>query len=356
MGLLAKIPEPLRNAAKSLAPDSWVEGARRAVLRRYDPSIVVAREGAVKRWFSRHVLRLYYLPSMVSRESAAVRWFATRVLARRPRLYHFEIHLTDHCNLNCKGCGHFSNLCPPTFLGLDEFESDMAAVAERLDVEQVFLLGGEPLLHPQIADFVRVARRRLPRTRIYLMTNGTLVTKMDQEFWKALADTNTVLLCDLYPIDLPVDEINALGAASGVSIEWTGYRTEFFRLPIDTAGLQDPANSFLRCEGLCNCPMVRRGRIYPCAYAAYADVLSEHFGLEGLAVSDTDSVSLHDDRDPRDIVDFLLKPIPWCRHCDYDSFTMYEWGRSRRQLDEWVTQPSPVPRQAGDAAAPRARS
>ena len=341
MGILAKIPEPVREIAKSLAPDSWVEGARRAVLRRYDPSIIVARESAAKRWFSRHVLRLYYLPSMVSRESAAKRWFSTRILGKRLRLYHFEIHVTDHCNLNCKGCGHFSNLCPPTFLGLDEFESDVTAVAERLDVDDVWLLGGEPLLHPQIDEFVRIARRCFPKTRISVQTNSTLVTRMGQEFWSALAETNTVLLCDLYPIGLPVDEINALGAKNGVTVEWTGYRSEFFKLPIDIEGRQDPANSFLRCDGLCNCPVVRHGTIYPCPFAAYADVFAAHFGIAGLDVTDADSMSARDDRDPREIMDFLLKPIPWCRHCDFDSFEMYPWGRSRRQLDEWITTPPP---------------
>ena len=349
MGILAKIPEPVRRTAKSLAPDSWVEGARRAVMRRYDPSIIVARESAAKRWFSRHVLRLYYLPSMVSRESAAKRWLSTRVLGKRPRLYHFEIHITDHCNLNCKGCGHFSNLCPPTFLELDEFESDMAAVAERLDVDDIWLLGGEPLLHPRIAEFVRAARRILPDSRISVQTNATLVTRMGEEFWCALAETNTVLLCDLYPIGLPVDEIDALGEKNGVVVEWTGYRDQFFKIPIDVEGHQDPADSFIRCDGLCNCPVVRHGRIYPCPFAAYADVFAEHFDIAGLEVTDADSMSVHDDRDPREILGFLLKPIPWCRHCDFDSFEMYPWGRSHRQLDEWIAMPPSEPAAEMDA-------
>jgi len=340
MRILAKIPKPVRETAKSLAPDSWVEGARRAVLRRYDPSIIVTRESAARRWFSRYVLRLYYLPSMVSRESALRRWVSTRVLRKRPRLYHFEIHVTDHCNLNCKGCGHFSNLCPPTFIGLDEFESDMSAVAEGLDVDDVWLLGGEPLLHPRIGELVRVARWFFPESRISVQTNSTLVTGMGDEFWDALAETGTVLLCDLYPIGLPVDEINSLGAKHGVTVEWTGYRSEFFKLPIDIEGRQDAANSFLRCEGLCNCPVVRRGRIYPCPFAAYADVFAGYFGLDGLDVTDADSMSVSDDRDPREIMDFLLRPIPWCRHCDFDSFEMYPWGRSSRSIDEWVTAPS----------------
>jgi len=337
MSVLSKIPEPVRETAKSLAPDSWVEAARRAVLRRYDPSIVVARESVAKRWFKRHILRLYYLPSLVSRESALKRWFSTRVLGRRPRLYHFEIHITDHCNLNCKGCGHFSNLCSPTFLDLDEFESDMAAVAERLDVDDIWLLGGEPLLHPRIHEFVRVARRCFPDAKNSVMTNGKLILQMGPEFWTSMAETNTVLLCDLYPIGLPVEEINALCAANGVVAEWTDPRGEFYKVPIDLTGGQDPANSFLRCDGLNNCPMLRHGRLYPCAYAAYADVFAQHFGIVGLDPTSADSISVHDERDPREFMDFLLKPIPWCRHCDFDAFEKYPWERSRRQIDEWVS-------------------
>jgi ABC-2 type transport system ATP-binding protein len=341
MSVLSKIPEPVRETAKSLAPDAWVVAARRAVLRRYDPSIVVARESVAKRWFKRRILRLYYLPSLVSRESALKRWFSTRVLGQRPRLYHFEIHITDHCNLNCKGCGHFSNLCPPTFLDLEEFESDMAAVAQRLDVDDIWLLGGEPLLHPDLAKFVRAARVHFPDSVIKVMTNGTLVMKMGEEFWDSLAETRTVLLCDLYPVGLPVDEINARGAEHGVSIEWTEPRGEFFKIPIDIEGHQDPEDSFRRCGGLCNCPVLRHGRLYPCPFAAYADVFAEYFGIAGLDVTDADSMSVHDDRDPREIMDFMLKPIPWCRHCDFDSFEMFPWGRSRRQLDEWINVPEP---------------
>ena len=56
-------------------------------------------------------------------------------------------------------------------------------------------------------------------------------------------------------------------------------------------------------------------------------------------------MSVHDDRDPREIMEFLLKPIPWCQHCNFDSFAMYPWGRSRREIDEWIDLPAsnPVP-------------
>ena len=86
--------------------------------------------------------------------------------------------------------------------------------------------------------------------------------------------------------------------------------------------------------------MVRHGRIYPCAYAAYAGVLGERFGIAGLQAGEADSISFHGEASGREIMDFLLRPVPWCQHCDYDAFTMYPWERSHRELDEWVTRPT----------------
>lgn len=282
--------------------------------------------------------RFYRSISMVSRERPFVVWFRRVVLRRKPVLYHFEVHITDHCNLNCKGCAHFSNLCPPTFADLGEFERDMRSMAAHFSaVRQIYLLGGEPLLHPRVAEFVRVARSAFPDTRIYLMTNGLLVTRMGVEFWEALRDTHTVLLCDSYPINLPVEEINRLGRERGVEVEWTEQREEFFKIPIDPAGGHDAAESFGSCQGFNNCPIIRNGRIYPCAYAAFADVFKERFGLDGLEVSGADSISIGADSDGDSIMRFLLEPIPWCANCDMGSREFYTWGRSSRSVDEWTT-------------------
>jgi len=236
---------------------------------------------------------------------------------------------------NCKGCGHYSNLCKPFFLDLATFERDMAAITVRLRVEQVYLLGGEPLLHPELPAFIRAARAHLPHTRLYVVTNGVLVTKQGEEFWRALAETGTILLCDSYPIGLPVEEIDALGAKYGVKVEWTDPRAEFFKVPLDLEGTQDPADSFKRCSGINNCPLVKDGRIYPCAVIPYADAFKDRFDVESLHVSEADSISILD-REGTEILDFLLKPVPYCRYCDWDAFELYPWGRTERRIEEWT--------------------
>ena len=64
----------------------------------------------------------------------------------------FEIHLCDHCNLNCKGCGHFSPLAQKRFLDPAVFERDCRQLSKLSNrkIELIDLMGGEPLLHPHI--------------------------------------------------------------------------------------------------------------------------------------------------------------------------------------------------------------
>lgn len=314
MSMLDKRPAWARTLIRTLLPRRLAERVRKSVRGRFYRSV-----------------------SMVSREHSLVVWFRRAVLRRKPVLYHFEVHITDHCNLNCKGCAHFSNLCPPTFADLGEFEREMRAMVSHFShVHQIFLLGGEPLLHPQVAEFVRVAHSAFPKTRIYLMTNGVLVTRMPEGFWQALHDTDTILLADSYPINLPVEEIDRLGREHGVTVEWTERREQFFKIPIDAAGGHDAAESFGACQGFNNCPIIRNGRIYPCAYVAFADVFADRFGLEGLDVSERDSISIGADSTGDDIMRFLSRPVPWCGHCDMGSREFYTWGRSSRAVDEWT--------------------
>lgn len=314
MSMIGTVIEAVGRLARRLLPDSAYRALRHARIRLFRSRI-----------------------GLVSRSSRPRLWFERRVLRRRPTLFHFEIHVTDHCNLNCRGCTHFSNISPKWFADIDEFAREMRRMSELFGhVEQIYLMGGEPLLHPQIERFITVAREAFPRTRLYLMTNGLLVTRMPETFWAALAANSTVLLCDDYPIDLPKDEIALRAAEAGVTLEWTVPRLDFFRVPIDPAGGHDPVDAFHRCQGYNNCPIVRAGRLYPCAVIAYSDVLADRFDVQGLASKEGSSVDIFSVDDGWEVLDFMLRPVEWCSHCDFGSITFERWGRSTRAAGEWL--------------------
>jgi ABC-2 type transport system ATP-binding protein len=71
-----------------------------------------------------------------------------------------EVHLVEHCNLNCKGCYHFSPLAKEEFLFLTEWEKDCKQLSTLFKdrIGHISLMGGEPLLHPDICEFMRITR------------------------------------------------------------------------------------------------------------------------------------------------------------------------------------------------------
>jgi Radical SAM superfamily len=69
-----------------------------------------------------------------------------------------EYHIADHCNLRCDHCCSFSPILKKWFADPDEFERDLRAVSRVVAPEFVKIVGGEPLLHPEIERLLIIAR------------------------------------------------------------------------------------------------------------------------------------------------------------------------------------------------------
>ena len=101
-----------------------------------------------------------------------------------------EINITKHCNLNCKGCDHFAPLSGEDNMSLDSFKKDMQRLRELFGEKliEIHILGGEPLMHPEIDSFLEVSRSLFPKASILIDTNGTLLKRMPETFWKHCRD------------------------------------------------------------------------------------------------------------------------------------------------------------------------
>lgn len=111
-------------------------------------------------------------------------------------IFSLEFFLAETCNLKCFQCAALSPLLGKANLpSLESFERSLSFLAPVMRVGQLKLLGGEPLLNNEICAFMRVARGSGVFRKIRVATNGLLLPKMCDEFWK-LAD---VVEVSLYP-------------------------------------------------------------------------------------------------------------------------------------------------------------
>lgn len=103
-----------------------------------------------------------------------------------------EIHVVHSCNLACESCSHYSNLGHKGILPLETANDWLSGWSNRLEPEHFNLLGGEPSLHPQLPDFVRLARIHWPNSRLRLVSNGFFLHR-HLDLPAALRETDTLL-------------------------------------------------------------------------------------------------------------------------------------------------------------------
>jgi len=119
------------------------------------------------------------------------------------RFFHFrymEFSVAFHCNLNCKGCSHFSPLTEELFPDYESTEKDFIRLKELVPhIHMIRLLGGEPLLNPELPKYVRLVRKIYPYTDLHIVTNGLLLKSLPTETIECFRENNVVIDISVYP-------------------------------------------------------------------------------------------------------------------------------------------------------------
>lgn len=251
----------------------------------------------------------------------------------------FEMHLVDHCNLNCVGCDNFSPLAEPWFADLEKTESDFARLRELFfgQCRYIRLLGGEPLLHPQVNDFIRLAREYFQDAALSIVTNGTLLGRMSDAFFETCLSEGVQISISRYPI--PFDYESALTQLRSMGIDaFFNNQVEktMYRNPISSKGERDRRDSFILCHRSNNCITLRDGKLYTCSLIPVIGILNRAFGT-GFAVSEQDYVDLRSTMTGQEILSHLACPPDFCRYCNLRNAQFdIPWRVSERVPEEWI--------------------
>jgi organic radical activating enzyme len=97
-----------------------------------------------------------------------------------------EINVVEHCNLSCRACSHLSPVLPKAYTDPDVIARDLKSLARSYHVRMLRLLGGEPLLHPDLLRVIGAARHSGIGDSIVVVTNGLLLPRMTDEFWASV--------------------------------------------------------------------------------------------------------------------------------------------------------------------------
>ncbi|MDR2694672.1 MAG: radical SAM protein [Chitinispirillales bacterium] len=261
------------------------------------------------------------------------------VKPKREKLF-FDVHICDHCNLNCKSCTNFCPLAEKKFVDSDILERDFKRLSEltnrRCDVS---LIGGEPLLHPGLIKILDITGKYFD-CGAQLVTNGILLAEQPDEFWQSCRKNAVKLVVSVYPIKIDEDKIIAQARKHGVELEAldrTG-ALSWYKHTWDLSGGRNVEKAYRKCPWGNVCIYLEDGKLDPCGFPLLTKHFNKYFDKSeyGFAEpSEDDYVDIFKVNSIDEILEKLANPIPYCRYCTLN-FSYSGWERSGRGIEEWV--------------------
>ena len=257
----------------------------------------------------------------------------------KPYLVHLETHVCDHCNLNCKACNNFSPFVKePSYADIGQFESDLKRLAELFSgIGRFFLLGGEPLLAPELCcDMIRCYRKYFPVNELRVLTNATLILTMKDEFWDCVRENDVIIHISLYPpVKERIGEIRE--RLESRKVKYIVFKeVETFAKRLTLYPFEDEKFNNEHC-GSAGCHYLRNGEISKCPDAMLVDfMVGGNAELKNLALNERENLMRVSNA--WELIEKLEEYIDLCKKCTFKRIKRTKWERIENEADamDWL--------------------
>lgn len=249
-----------------------------------------------------------------------------------------DIHIVEHCNLNCKSCAHFSPLAEKSLIDVEDLKQtykEMKPYFENL-FSSIHLLGGEPLLHPQVEQIICLTRQYFPNIEIQLVTNGIKLLNMPDSFYKTCADNNVVVYISKYDVNCDYEDAIKKLSIHGIEYHISNTIKIFINYKLNEGEIFTPDYSYEHCEYKGGrCMQLKNHRIYPCFQPAHVEHLNKYFNTK-FECKEGDYLPTNEKITKRKLLKLINTPIPFCRFCNMDKKHNTCWDVTKKESSEWI--------------------
>ncbi len=252
-----------------------------------------------------------------------------------PYLSYLEFHVADHCNLNCAACEHYSGLVhEAVFPDFARFKQDFYQLKRFIkDIGTLRILGGEPLLNPELEQYLDLARSLYPDTQIMLVTNGLLLRNMAESFWEAMRRNDIFLSLSFYlPMQDKMEELKQFLENKGINGRISPLMKEF-SVKQTLVKQADPWPQYYNCFQS-HCHNLYEGKLAAC----FLPFMTKYFNREfNKNLPEDGAIDLYEDGlTLEDIKLRLLIPFERCCYCTNPKFIPWRQIHKPSILADWI--------------------
>lgn len=223
-----------------------------------------------------------------------------------------QLYINHTCDLACPNCITFNNLDWNDDHNFKQLEPEIEKWRGKVEFEEIYLLGGEPLLHPDVKQWMLWVESMWPDSKKFITTNGRHFARLDlvypdwdskwrveisvhskEDYDTAIAYINQKwnnVVLERFKHPEAVDAYyKHLVTSNG---EWKAILSEswdFYEVhsnvilednkPISWKQLNDPAEQWNKCPGK-KCKYMVNGKLYQCPIQAIVPQLGKSYKVD----------------------------------------------------------------------------
>lgn len=322
-----------------ISPSMALENARQGKCNAIVFAFANYHQRSVTRLFRGINIEAYVVPTHIQKfkeQYDSMENCLVRIDINKPRMKQFDVNIVDHCNMKCKGCLRFSNLVDePFYADYKQMVSDWKRIKELFwGVERIKLMGGEPLLNPNLCDFIGAAREIFPDADIMVTTNALLINEQCEKLFETMRKNYCYFDISLYkPMEERIKEVEKILQENQVWYYINDSKGDFYKVMSKTPSY-DADEMYAKCIAK-NCHHLREGKISVCSRPQYAHIINEKYGVD-LPTNDGIWDIYDKSIDAWELDNKLSNSFEACRYCAPP--VSYEWGRANSKTaryEDW---------------------
>lgn len=227
------------------------------------------------------------------------------------QIHGLNVHVSDHCNLQCKACSHFAPLVErEVFPDIEVYKKDIVRLHEICpNICSIVLLGGEPLLNPLLVEYIRISKEIYPDAGVIIITNGILLFQMSDELIHAIKEHGVKVSISIYPaMRDKAEDYQAFLEKRGIN-----YEVKFYD-KFEKKLVKEPYfNGNRMVEGCQECVVLRGGVINRCVMSMYIDYYNQYFDA---SYPDHEGIDIYQQNlTGKKLMKMLDAPLKLCSYC-----------------------------------------
>lgn len=256
-----------------------------------------------------------------------------------------EYSAAYRCNMRCADCLHLTPYTTTPLPSLSSFAADLERLSPVLHTPEFRLLGGEPLLNPDLAEMARMVRESGIADSIAVTTNGLLLHRMDEKVWQHVDILGVTLYPEAAPSAETMRQVTERARETGTALRVTA-RPQFRAVALTEPQPNDLTARliFMACEAahVCQYHIFSAGLFFKCALPLGLPEYLERMGRTGYEAA-RDGLDLYADGDLFTRLRQHLNdqtPLECCRYClGYSGIDTPHRQLTRAELDDPALKP-----------------